>query len=193
MKKALINIGTLLLLSSMAFVSVGQSRQLLDRVSVIVNQGVILESEIAELVRTVKATAATSGQSLPSDRALRTQAIERLILENLQSQTAERMGIQISDPQLDQTIASMAASEGFTPQQFRNLVVADGISYESYRESVRQELIMGEVRRANVRRRVYITPQEIATLVDLLDQQGDSQAEWRHGLDEYQFYAYTVC
>lgn len=181
MKKALINIGTLLLLSSMAFVSVGQSRQLLDRVSVIVNQGVILESEIAELVRTVKATAATSGQSLPSDRALRTQAIERLILENLQSQTAERMGIQISDPQLDQTIASMAASEGFTPQQFRNLVVADGISYESYRESVRQELIMGEVRRANVRRRVYITPQEIATLVDLLDQQGDSQAEYRLG------------
>jgi peptidyl-prolyl cis-trans isomerase SurA len=179
MKKILINISVATMLLMLAFA--GQSKQLLDKVAVIVDQGVILESEIQELVNNVKASAATNGQSLPSDRALRTQAIERLILENLQAQMAERMGIQISDPQLDQTINNIAQSEGLTPEQFRNAVAADGLTYETYRESIRKELVMGEVRRANVRRRVYITPQEINTLVELLNQQGDAQAEYRLG------------
>lgn len=179
MKKVFIKISVMALLCSVAFF--GQAKQLLDKVSVIVDQGVILESEIVELVEGVKANAMTSGQSLPSDRALRTQAIERLIMESLQSQMAQRMGIQISDPQLDQTIANIAANQNMTLQQFREAVAADGIPYESYRESVRKELIMGEVRRANVRRRIYITPQEIDTLVALLNQQGDAQAEYRLG------------
>ena len=179
MKKILINISVATMLLMLAFA--GQSKQLLDKVAVIVDQGVILESEIQELVNNVKASAATNGQSLPSDRALRTQAIERLILENLQAQMAERMGIQISDPQLDQTINNIAQGEGLTPEQFRNAVAADGLTYETYRESIRKELVMGEVRRANVRRRVYITPQEINTLVELLNQQGDAQAEYRLG------------
>jgi peptidyl-prolyl cis-trans isomerase SurA len=179
MKKILVNISVATMLLMLAFA--GHSKQLLDKVAVIVDQGVILESEIQELVNNVKASAATNGQSLPSDRALRTQAIERLILENLQAQMAERMGIQISDPQLDQTINNIAQGEGLTPEQFRNAVAADGLTYETYRESIRKELVMGEVRRANVRRRVYITPQEINTLVELLNQQGDAQAEYRLG------------
>ncbi|MBT1451055.1 peptidylprolyl isomerase SurA [Glaciecola sp. XM2] len=158
-----------------------QAKELLDRVSVIVDQGVILESEIDELVTTVKSDAATSGQTLPSDRALRTQAIERLILENLQTQMAERMGIQISDPQLDQTIANIAQSEGIEPAQFRQAIASQGIPYETYRESIRKELVMGEVRRANVRRRIYITPQEVEVLVGMINQQGEQQAEYRLG------------
>lgn len=151
----------------------------LDRVSVIVDQGVILESEINELVNTVKSNAITNKQKLPSDRALRTQAIERLILVNLQMQRAERMGIQISDPQLEQTIANIAQGEGLSIEQLRAQLAKEGMSYDTYRESIRKELITGEVRRANVRRRIYITPQEIDNLINLIDQQGETQAEYR--------------
>jgi peptidyl-prolyl cis-trans isomerase SurA len=153
----------------------------LDKVSVIVDQGVILETEISELVDGVKQGAVAQGQALPSDRALRTQAIERLILKNLQMQMAERMGIQISDPQLDQTIGNIAKEDNISVEQLREKVQADGLSYEVYREKVREELITGEVTRANVRRRVYITPQEISTLVNLISQQGAEQAEYRLG------------
>jgi peptidyl-prolyl cis-trans isomerase SurA len=153
----------------------------LDKVSVIVDQGVILETEISELVDGVKQGAVAQGQALPSDRALRTQAIERLILKNLQMQMAERMGIQISDPQLDQTIGNIAKEDNISVEQLREKVQADGLSYEVYREKVREELITGEVTRANVRRRVYITPQEISTLVNLINQQGAEQAEYRLG------------
>lgn len=161
-------------------VAISQPQEL-DRVAVIVDQGVVLESEIQELVQSVKRNAITSGQDLPSDQALRTQATERLILTSLQMQMAERMGIQVSDPQLEQTIASIAESDGATLDQLRASLAAEGVSYDSYREDVRRELITGEVRRANVRRRVYITPQEVESLVSLMQQQGQEQAEYRLG------------
>lgn len=153
----------------------------LDSVAVIVDQGVILESEIEQLVSTVKRNAIANNQQLPSDRALRTQATERLILSNLQMQMAERMGIQISDAQLDQTIANIAGQNNLTPEEFRQTLINDGIAYEDYREDVRKELITGEVRRANVRRRVYVTPQEISNLVKLIEEQGAEQAEYNLG------------
>lgn len=172
----------LLFICLSVFSLAGHSQQVsLDKVAVIVDQGVVLESEIQELVGNVKRNAVTSGQTLPSDRALRTQAIERLIMTNLQMQMAERMGIQISDPQLDQTIANMAQNQGMSVEQLRQQIATEGLSYDAYREEVRTELISGEVRRANVRRRIYITPQEISNLVKLIDEQGAQQAEYRLG------------
>lgn len=155
------------------------ARELLDKVAVIVDKGVILESEISDLIEGVKVSALQQNQALPSAAALRRQAIERLILENLQMQMAERMGIQVSDPQLEQTIANIAKDQGLSVPDFRKEVAKEGLSYEVYREKVRKELISGEVRRANVRRRVYITPQEIETLMNIINQQGEEQAEYR--------------
>ncbi len=140
-----------------------------------------LESQITELIAVVKLNAVLNNQSLPSDRALRTQAIEKLIIDNLQTQMAERMGIQISDPQLEQTILNIAQGENMKIAQFREKVAQEGVSYDTYREEIRKELILGEVRRANVRRRVYITEQEINNLVTLIDEQGDEQAEYNLG------------
>ncbi|MCW8109424.1 peptidylprolyl isomerase SurA [Alteromonas ponticola] len=153
----------------------------LDKVAVIVDKGVILESEINALVNEVKRNAEANNQSLPSDLALRTQAIERLIMKSLQMQMADRMGIQISDPQLEQTIQNIAKDQNATLADLRQQLQQNGISYDSYRENVREELIMGEVRRANVRRRVYITAQEIEALTKLIDQQGAEQAEYELG------------
>lgn len=173
-------IRALLLGAVLSFSSVAQE-VMLDRVAVIVDQGVVLESEIEALIQDVKKNAENNNQSLPSDRALRTQAIERLIVKNLQMQMAERMGIRISDPQLEQTIGNIAANQNATLEQLRAQLIAEGIAYDDYRESIREEIIMGEVRRANVRRRVYITPQEITTLLELMEEQGATQAEYRLG------------
>ena len=170
-----------LLISSFLSIKAEAAPELLDSVSVIVDQGVVLESQITELIAVVKLNAVLNNQSLPSDRALRTQAIEKLIIDNLQTQMAERMGIQISDPQLEQTILNIAKGENMEIAQFREKVAQEGVSYDTYREEIRKELILGEVRRANVRRRVYITEQEINNLVTLIDEQGDEQAEYNLG------------
>jgi peptidyl-prolyl cis-trans isomerase SurA len=170
-----------LLISSFLSLKTQAAPELLDSVSVIVDQGVVLESQISELITVVKRNAVLNNQTLPSDRVLRTQAIEKLILDNLQMQMADRMGIQISDPQLEQTIGNIAQAENMNVSQFREKIASEGVTFNTYREEIRKEIILGEVRRANVRRRVYVTPQEVNNLVKLIDEQGDQQAEYNLG------------
>lgn len=165
------------LLSQNAFAE----QKIIDRVSVIVDQGIVLESEIEALTNRVKKSALAKGQQLPSDRALRTQATEKLIMTSLQMQRATQMGIQISDIQLDQTIANIARDEGKTFEQLRTEVESAGEDFQQYREDVKTELITSEVTRANVRRRIYVSPQEITALVKLMDAQGEKQTEFRVG------------
>ena len=154
----------------------------LDKVIAIVDSGVVLESEVKELISNVKLQAKAANQSLPSDKALRTQALEKLINDSLLLQLGERMGVQISDAQLDQAIASVAKDNGnLTVEAFRQKLVADGVNYESYREGIRTEMITNEVRKANVRRRISITPQEITNLVDLMKQQTNDTVEYNIG------------
>ena len=146
-------IGLSMLLGLTSPVSFAESKEL-DHVTVIVNDSVILESEVQAIIREVKRSASTSDQSLPSDRALRAQAIDRLILNSIQLQMGLRMGIQISDAQLESAIEHMAKNQNMTVEQLRQSVIQDGLSYEQYREKLREEIVINEVRRGNVYRRV---------------------------------------
>ncbi|MCC5880233.1 MAG: peptidylprolyl isomerase SurA [Idiomarina sp.] len=163
-------------LLTVSTLSVAQER--LDRVAVIVDNNVVLESEIEGLTRQIKRDAESSGRSLPSDEALRTQVSERLILQKLQMQMADRMGIRIGDAQLDQAIASIAADNELPVEAMQAQVEADGYSWRQYREDIREQMITSEVQRAQVQRRVYISPQEVSNLIRLIDEQGDSTTEY---------------
>lgn len=147
----------------------------IDQVSVVVNDGVVLEGEVQSIIQDVKARAIENNQSLPSDRALRAQAIERLILNSLQMQMAERMGIQISDAHLDSVLNNIANSQNQTVEQLRMSVINTGESYERYRENLRNEIAVNEVRRANVHRRVNISLQEVNNLIQLMSQQANKE------------------
>ncbi|WP_298443619.1 peptidylprolyl isomerase SurA [uncultured Ferrimonas sp.] len=155
--------------------------QPLDSVAVLVNDGIILDSEIQERLQSVKLKAIQAGQKLPSEQALRTQVIERLISESLQLQMAERMGLVISDTQLDQTLTNMAAEQKQNLDQFRASVEAKGGNYAAYREQIRHEITIGQVQRIQVQRRIQVSPQEIDTLVKLIKEQGLQTAEFHVG------------
>ncbi len=91
------------------------------------------------------------------------------------------MGIQISDTQLDQTLSNMAKEDNLTLAQFRQQVIADGDSYEKYRENVRVEIIAGEVSRHSVRRRIFISQQEITNLINAIKEQTTNNVEYHLG------------
>ncbi len=137
--------------------------QLLDRVAVQINDGIVLESEVQNMVDTVKANAKAAGQSLPSDQALRTQVIERLILTRLQLQMADRIGLHIGDLQLDQTIENIAKQQNMTVAQMRAEIEADGSSFSQYREQLREEVTIGEIQRIQVQRRIQVSPRKSIT------------------------------
>ncbi|ARD46527.1 peptidylprolyl isomerase [Colwellia sp. PAMC 21821] len=153
----------------------------LDRVAAVVNSGVVLESEVKDLITTITLQAKKNNQTLPSDRALRIQVMDKLINDAIISQLGERMGVQISDAQLDETLANMAKENKQSLESFRQALVSDGLDYEKYRENVRNELISGEVRRASLRRRIYISPQEITNLLSVMKEQTNADVEYRLG------------
>ena len=174
-----------LILSSALYASVQINVQaeevLLDKVAAIVNSGVVLESEVQDLLANIKKQSKKNDQSLPSESALRTQVMEKLINDSLILQIGERMGVQVSDAQLDQTIANMAKENKLTLSEFRKVIISEGEDYEKYRENVRIELISGEVRRNTVRRRIFISPQEVTNLLDLMKEQTNNDVEYHLG------------
>lgn len=155
--------------------------EMLDKVAAIVNSGVVLESEVQDLLRNIKKQSKKNNQALPSDSALRTQVMDKLINDSLIVQIGERMGVQVSDAQLDQTITNMATENKLSLSQFRQAIISDGDDYEKYRENVRTEIISGEVRRNSVRRRIYISPQEVANLLSLMKEQINNDVEYHLG------------
>lgn len=168
----------LIALSLLVTSGLAVAQQKLDSVAVIVDNTVVLESEINSMKSRIKRDAQQSNRSLPSDAVLRTQVVERLILQKLQMQMAERMGIRIGDAQLDQTIAGIAADNDMPIDAMQAQVEADGSSWRQYREELREQLVTNEVQRAQVQRRVYISPQEVENLVRMIDEQGDSTTEY---------------
>ncbi|WP_445425529.1 MULTISPECIES: peptidylprolyl isomerase SurA [unclassified Alishewanella] len=164
-----------------ASVSLTAAEREIDRVAAIVDSGVILKSDVDEIVQRVKRNAEAQGQTLPSDLALRTQATERLIMTNLQLQMAQRMGLQISDAQLDDTIRNIAQGENLTMEQFRQQVINEEGNYERFREKVREEIMTNEVLRGNVQRRIYISQQEVDNLVKLMEEQGAISEQYQLG------------
>ncbi len=157
------------------------AEETLDKVAIIVNDGVVLESEVQQLLQEVKFNAAARNTQLPEDKVLRIQAMDRLILQQLQLQIASRMGITVSDTQLQQAIQSIAQEEGRSTDEMRKAIMASGVSWENYRESLRKEIITSEVQRAAVQRRVFVSPQEINNLVNILAEASEGEVEYRLG------------
>jgi len=179
------NLVQILMLLSVTYIAISfqalAKEEQLDKVAAIVNNSVVLESEVKDLLANIKNQAKKNNQALPSDKALRTQVMDKLINDSLVLQIGERMGVQVSDAQLDQTIANMASENKLTLSQFRQAIVDDGTDYEKYRENVRTELISGEVRRNSVRRRIFISPQEIENLLGLMKAQTNNNVEYHLG------------
>jgi len=174
-----------LLTSAILSVSLCQSAMAapveIDKVIGVVNQGVILKSEVDTIIDRVKKQAAEQGQQLPKDETLRVQAVERLVNQALMMQMAERMGLQISDSQLDQTLANMAKEQGGTIADLRRTIEGAGESFQSYREEIRKEITTQQVTRANVDRRIYISEQEVDNLLKIMETQGQNAEEYDIG------------
>ncbi|OIX91727.1 peptidylprolyl isomerase SurA [Pantoea sp. Ae16] len=151
--------------------------QVVDKVAAVVNNGVVLESDVDNMMRTVKSQAQQAGQQLPEDRTLRHQILERQVMDNIILQMGEKAGLQISDQQLDQAIQNIAAQNRMSVDQLRSRLAYDGMNYSDYRAQIRKEMLISEVRNNEVRRRVTILPQEVDTLATQIGSQNSQGTE----------------
>ncbi|WP_114192693.1 peptidylprolyl isomerase SurA [Edaphovirga cremea] len=151
--------------------------QEVDKVAAVVDNGVVLESDVTGLMQSVKLSAKQAGQQLPDDATLRHQILERLIMDNIQLQMAQKMGITLTDEDVDKAIANIAGQNNMTPDQLRSRLAYEGVNYNTYRAQIRKEMLISEVRNNEVRRRVSILPQEVETLAKQVGAQNDGGAE----------------
>ncbi|ATD28327.1 MULTISPECIES: peptidylprolyl isomerase SurA [Vibrio] len=151
----------------------------LDSVAVIVNSGVILQSDVDSALKTIKANAKQNKQPLPQETVLREQVLEKLIIDTLQQQEADRIGVKIDDNRLNEAIKEIAKNNQQTQEQLIASVAQEGLTYPEFREQVRKEMAASDARNALVRRRINILPAEVDTLAELLAQETDATVQYK--------------
>ncbi|MFD2176445.1 peptidylprolyl isomerase SurA [Veronia pacifica] len=151
----------------------------LDRVVTVVNEDVILRSDIDIMRKLVIFRADGSTDKLPSEEILNAQILNDLIDEKLQLQQAERLGIRVGDIRLDQAITRIAKEDGLTVQQLRKKLIDYRLSWADYREEIRQQMAASEARTAQVRRRINILPQEIDALSTALNAREQQNIQYK--------------
>ncbi|HFG1862577.1 TPA: peptidylprolyl isomerase SurA [Vibrio cholerae] len=151
----------------------------LDSVAVIVNSGVILQSDVDSALKTIKANAKQNKQPLPQETVLREQVLEKLIIDTLQQQEADRIGVKIGDNRLNEAIKEIAKNNQQTQEQLIASVAQEGLTYPEFREQVRKEMAASDARNALVRRRINILPAEVDTLAELLTQETDATVQYK--------------
>nr|WP_235015338.1 peptidylprolyl isomerase [Oceanicoccus sp. KOV_DT_Chl] len=135
--------------------------QMLDQVIAIVDDDVVLASELQERMRQVVLNIEKSGKTAPPLAEIQQEILNQLILENIQLQMANRAGVRISDAELNESLARIAGQNRMTIAQFKAALENDGLSYTATREQIRKDMMLQRVQQGNVNRSVQITDQEI--------------------------------
>ena len=153
----------------------------IDRIVAVVNNDVIVESELRSRLREVRAQLRQSGTVPPEESALTRQVLERLILDKLQLQIALENGLRVEEQELTRALENIASRNQLTLRQFRDVLERDGFDFGRFREQVRNEILLTRVRQRSVERRVTVTPREIDNFLATREQQGGSENEYRLG------------
>ncbi|HEY7379071.1 MAG TPA: peptidylprolyl isomerase SurA [Steroidobacteraceae bacterium] len=152
------------LLSGVAF---GQTRELassgvlLDRVAAVVNDGVVLKSEVDAQTQMISERLQQQRTELPPANVLRQQILERLVLQEIQLQRADRGGVKVSDEMLNNALKDVAKRNQIPLDQLPTALEAQGISYSAYRDSIRKEMTITLLRQRDVLSKIIVTPREV--------------------------------
>ena len=150
----------------------------LDRIVAVVNDDVIMQSELDERLRTVKNQLTDQGTPLPPGPILERQVLDRLILTKLQLQMAQQTGIRVDDETLNRTISNIAAQNQLSLEKFREVLEHDGYSYEKFREDIRGEILVSRLQQRQVDNRVTVTDREIENYLATQKHQGEMETEY---------------
>ncbi len=144
----------------------GAALRELDRIVAVVEDDVVLGSELITRLTTVREQMEAANMAPPPSEILLSQILERLIVESVQLQEAARRGIEIDDESLTQAVAAFAQQNRMSLDQFREALRRDGIAYGEFREQIRREMIITRVQRALVNRRIQISEQDVQAIID---------------------------
>jgi peptidyl-prolyl cis-trans isomerase SurA len=151
---------------------------MLDSIVAIVNDGVVLNSELDVQIDVVSERLRAQKLELPAQNVLRQQVLERLVLQEIQLQRANHDGLKVSDEVLNAALQDVAKRNNLTLSQLPDALAGQGIDYAGYRDDLRKEITLQMLRQRDVLERISVTPKEI-------DQYLDKQAKMPSQHNEY--------
>ncbi len=154
--------------------------QLLDGVAAVVNDGVVLQSELAEELRSIEQRIRESGTQMPPREVLVQQVLERLVIQQIQLQRAARTGIQIPDEALNDALSSIAQRNGLTLVQLPAMLAEEGLDYSLFREEVRKQMIVDRLRQRDVLSRIAVSDREIDNYIERQSRENNSEYKISH-------------
>src|SRR2546428_2943804 len=156
----------LLILAAVLAAPLAHGVTLVDRIVAVVNKEVITYSELSEAVGMAERQLRRQGTAAPERPVLERQMLERLILDKAQLQMARDSGIRIDELQLDRAVERVAQSNNLTLADFRRALESDGVSFDSWRNDVRQQMMMARLREREVENRVQVSETEIDVFLE---------------------------
>src|SRR5438128_2875424 len=147
---------------------------LVDRIVAVVNKEVITYSELNEAVGMAERQLRRQGTAAPERPVLERQMLERLILDKAQLQMARDSGIRIDELSLDRAVERIAQSNNMTLADFRRTLESDGVSFDGWRNDVRQQMLMARLREREVDNRVQVSVTEIDVFIEQLKARTDN-------------------
>ena len=135
--------------------------EFVDGIAAVVNEGVVLKSQLQDEVASIVVRAGKEDLQLPPADVLREQVLERLILTEVQLQRADLIGLQVSDQMLNDSIARIADANNVQFEEIPALLAADGVDYPDFRRNLREEMTLDQLKRIDVGQRISVSPREI--------------------------------
>ena len=152
-------------LQGTALAQTTQASTAIDSIVAVIDEDVILRSELERAIGNIKAQYAKQANQLPPDNVLERQVLERLILQRLQINRAKDIGIRVSDAELNQVSQNIAGSNKMTQEQFAQRIQQEGIALEDYRSNLGDELLQQRLRQSYVQSRVQVSESEVEQYV----------------------------
>jgi peptidyl-prolyl cis-trans isomerase SurA len=147
-----------------------ETGEFMDGVAAVVDDGVVLKSQLSDQLALVAQRAAEQDIPLPPSAELEEQLLERLIVTEVQLQRASRIGLRISDQMVNDSIGRIAEQNGVNFEDMPAILAADGIDYEKFRRDLREEITLEQLRRADVGNRIGYSERELQMCIaDLED------------------------
>ncbi len=133
----------------------------LDKVIAVVDSDVVMASELNQRMQMVVSQLQANQTQMPAEEVLRSQVIDQLVTESLQLQIGNRVGVEVSEAELDAAVERMKEANKLTDEAFAQQLAQDNISVNSLREQIKRDMIIDQVQRGSVNRRIRISEQEV--------------------------------
>ncbi len=150
----------------------------IDTIVAVVNEGVVLSSELQSEVTFLKLQAKTNNQNLPDDEVFRKRVLERMIDQQIQRQHAGRLGIAVDASSVNRAIEQVAQGNNMSSQQFQQTLLSQGFDYDYYRKSIETEILLSRLVQRDVQSRIKVSTQEIDDYISA-SKKGDQQQRYR--------------